>query len=691
MKNLKLGVKLICGFVAVALITLAVGIIGWRGVDNLDNHLTEVGEVRLPSIESLLNVDAASGDIMMAQRSLLNPRMPMEDRARQYRNIERGLQRIQAAVDVYAPLPHTAEEEAIWRQFVPVWEDFRRQNDEFVRMSRELEGTGVLNPVQLRAELQQFRGDHHELMGRVMTMIRTGQPFRGGDDHTACNFGRWLSTFQTDNAQIREILAGVNDNHGPFHQGIARAQQRVLAGDQRGAEEILTATIIPGAQGTFERFDRMLAEAARAEALYAAMEAQAMGASRARYDEAMDLLARIIHINEEVAAEAVVVAHQEAARAEALAAGGAAVGVVLALALGFFLTRIITRPIIQGVAFAQTVAEGDLSKQLDIDQKDEIGQLASALNGMVEKLREVVSDVRGSADNVAAGSQQLSASSEEMSQGATEQAAAAEEASSSMEQMAANIRQNADNAMQTEKIAAKSAQDAREGGDAVGKTVAAMKQIADKISIVEEIARQTNLLALNAAIEAARAGEHGKGFAVVAAEVRKLAERSQTAAAEISELSGSSVEIAEAAGKMLAQMVPDIQKTAELVQEIAAASKEQDAGAEQVNKAIQQLDQVIQQNASASEEMASTSEELSSQAEQLQQAIAFFKVDGGAHATVRAGKPQPRPPAPKAITHAAPVKKAAPKPAKDAAWGKSGVALDMGAKNDKLDEEFERY
>ncbi|WP_235264124.1 methyl-accepting chemotaxis protein, partial [Geoalkalibacter ferrihydriticus] len=207
------------------------------------------------------------------------------------------------------------------------------------------------------------------------------------------------------------------------------------------------------------------------------------------------------------------------------------------------------------------------------------------------------------------------------------QAAAAEEASSSMEQMAANIRQNADNAMQTEKIAAKSAQDARQGGEAVGKTVTAMKQIADKISIVEEIARQTNLLALNAAIEAARAGEHGKGFAVVAAEVRKLAERSQTAAAEISDLSGSSVEIAEQAGKMLTQMVPDIQKTAELVQEIAAASKEQDAGAEQVNKAIQQLDQVIQQNASASEEMASTSEELSSQAEQLQQAIAYFKVD----------------------------------------------------------------
>ncbi len=320
------------------------------------------------------------------------------------------------------------------------------------------------------------------------------------------------------------------------------------------------------------------------------------------------------------------------------------IGLILAAIFGitiaFFITRAITKPIFMGVKFAETVANGDLSQRLDITQKDEIGQLATALNNMVDKLKEVVANVQSAADNVASGSQELSASSEEMSQGSTEQAAAAEEASSSMEQMAANIRQNADNALQTEKIASKSAEDAKKGGESVAKTLAAMKEIASKISIIEEIARQTNLLALNAAIEAARAGEHGKGFAVVAAEVRKLAERSQHAAAEISELSGSSVEIAEQAGKMLSEMVPDIQRTAELVQEISAASKEQDTGAEQVNQAIMQLDQVIQQNASASEEMASTSEELSSQAEQLQDTIAFFKVDTKAGSKVRHA-PQP--------------------------------------------------
>ncbi|MGR9137515.1 methyl-accepting chemotaxis protein [Rhizobium leguminosarum] len=337
---------------------------------------------------------------------------------------------------------------------------------------------------------------------------------------------------------------------------------------------------------------------------------------------------------------------------------------------------------------ANQIANGDLTvSPKPLSEKDTLG---IALEQMVERLRGVVSDAAAAAENVSAGSQELSSSSEQVSQGATEQAASAEEASASMEEMAANIKQNADNAAQTEKIARQSAKDAEASGDAVTRAVQAMRTIAEKIGIVQEIARQTDLLALNAAVEAARAGEHGKGFAVVASEVRKLAERSQSAAAEISSMSGDTVKAAQEAGDMLGRLVPDIRKTAELVSEISAACREQDVGASQINEAIQQLDKVTQQNAGASEQMSATSEELATQAEELQASIAFFKVDTASNRQSRtpAAKVTVRSPA-----QAAGRKPSTRKPAANSVAGQQarvkGFALDlsMGGPDDG-DAEF---
>jgi methyl-accepting chemotaxis protein len=285
------------------------------------------------------------------------------------------------------------------------------------------------------------------------------------------------------------------------------------------------------------------------------------------------------------------------------------------------------------VLFAQAsdkalkIAGGDLNVQIEAGSKDEIGALLDALQNMVEIFRAVTLEVGHLANSVVSGSRHLTGGAEQLSQGTGEQAASAEQASASIEEMNATIKMNADNAHQTERIAAKSAEDALESGKAVSETADAMKNIASRIGIIEEIARQTNLLALNAAIEAARAGDHGKGFAVVAAEVRKLAERSQVAAREISDLSRASVEVAERAGVMLARLVPDIQKTAELVREISAASREQSQGSDQISRSIQELNKVIQQNAAAAEEMSSTASDLSTVADRLKSTISYFRIE----------------------------------------------------------------
>ena len=362
-------------------------------------------------------------------------------------------------------------------------------------------------------------------------------------------------------------------------------------------------------------------------------------------------------------------AREDGARAQIIMLSMVLATLVIAAVAAVWISLSISRALGRAVGLADAVAIGDLSQKIDATHDDEVGDLIKSLNAMtvnlnataaianeiangnlivdakrlsdkdtlgmalermVEKLRLIVSEALIAAQNVSAGSQELSASAEQLSQGATEQASSAEEASSSMEEMASNVKQNAENASQTEKIAARSAKDAEASGAAVGRAVQAMQTIAEKITIVQEIARQTDLLALNAAVEAARAGEHGKGFAVVASEVRKLAERSQAAAAEIGTLSSETVKVAQEAGSMLARLVPDIKKTAELVEEITSACREQDVGSAQINQAIQQLDKVGQQNASASEQVSSTSEELASQAGQLQSTIAYFRIESAA-------------------------------------------------------------
>lgn len=353
--------------------------------------------------------------------------------------------------------------------------------------------------------------------------------------------------------------------------------------------------------------------------------------------------------------------HQEAveayARARKLLITLGLMGLLIGGLLALGMTRSITRPLATAAKVADRLADGDLTARIEATSKDEVGQLLASMENMISKLRQVVSEVNSGSEALSSASEEVSATAQSLSQASSAQASSVEETSASIEEMTASIAQNTENAKLTDGMATNASKEAGEGGDAVKQTVEAMKQIAQKISIIDDIAYQTNLLALNAAIEAARAGEHGKGFAVVATEVRKLAERSQVAALEIGTVATSSVALAEKAGTLLGEIVPAIKKTSDLVQEIAASSLEQSAGVGQINTAVGQLSRMTQQNAASSEELAATAETLSAQAEQLRQAMAFFRLGEG-----RRSKPRV-PPRPTAAAPASPTTRADRAPA----------------------------
>jgi len=364
-------------------------------------------------------------------------------------------------------------------------------------------------------------------------------------------------------------------------------------------------------------------------ALFEKLDEQ-IGKTIARYDEMKKSLEELISINDKLAKEQSERSQEVTANAEWLMLIVGVAATVLLVAVGLFIVSSILKQLGGEPAYVieitQKVAQGDLTQDINVNTGDTTSMLAY-IKEMVSRVTHVIIEIRGSVDALSSAAEELSSTAQSLSQSSNEQAASVEEVSSSLEEMNATIAQNTENSQITNNVATKASKEAEEGGGAVTSTVEAMKRIAEQIKIIDEIAYQTNLLALNAAIEAARAGEHGKGFSVVAAEVRKLAERSQVASQEIGNVAGNSVKLAEQAGKLLESIVPSIKKTADLVQEITAASQEQTAGVGMVNKAMDQLDTLTQQNASSAEELAATAEETNGQAEQLMEAVSFFKLN----------------------------------------------------------------
>lgn len=628
-QKLGLKAKLIGGFLVVALILLIVGITGYWGISTLKNFLHDTGEVKLPSIEALLIISESQTAVNSAENALLSTLMDNTLRKAAYDRFDQAKKQADDAWKIYEPLLKTPDEAEIWKQLVPAWEAWWTDHEVYTKLSYEFEALGIPDPAGLQRDLYNVRGIFWKTIASLTKQIKDGIKLAETDTiNTFLVKGSedWVTKIKTSNTLTNKALQDIQ----PINAVIMETLQKIQDGNAKGDRLTTLATLekefIPNAMKVIEMMRPIRAEVDKATKLYKQMSERALVTNGESLRKAENFLNQLVEINKKAARDSVVNSETTAYFALTLDMIMIIAGFVLALTFGLVLSLSITRPLKIGVAAAQRVADGDLTTRIDIRRDDEIGQLSAALNKMTENLSQVISGIQQASEQVASSAEELSATSQSVANSATEQASCLDKTSTAVLQLTSSIEESLVSAVETDGVSSRAAMEADKGGKAVMETVEAMRQIADRIMIINDIADQTNLLALNAAIEAARAGEMGKGFAVVAVEVRKLAERSQFAAKEISELARESVSKAEKAGQMIVDIVPGIKNASQLVQQIALYCKEQTVSADVIKNTIHQLDLVVQQNSSTSEESSSASEELSAQAVMLQEMIAKFKI-----------------------------------------------------------------